>query len=473
MARSKAVALDTVAALGAERLAALVLEMAEADPAAMRRVRLALAAAKGPAEAAHAIRKRLATIARSRSQVYDEKVRALCDDLAQQRAAILRDVAPADPAEALELLWTFLDLARPVCDRSDLGGDIGYEFSAAVPELAPLAARAGADPADLARRAFALAFDDQHRVFQLLVVELAPALGPAGLDRLDALADAFLAEPPAVSAADERRLLGAQAFAPRDAAKWRKLAAVGALRVAVASARGDVDALIARVPERELRAPRIAVSIAARLLAAGRGGEALAMLDGAATGNALLSEEWAEARLETLEALGRAAEAQAMRWEWFETRFSTHFLREHLRRLPDFEDVEAETRALALVRASPKLHEALAFLIAWPDLAAAAELAAARADALDGDAYELLAPAAEALAARHPLAATLCLRPMIETALDLARASRYRHAARHLLECRSLARQVADWRGQPAHDAWEAGLRAKHGRKTAFWTLLP
>jgi hypothetical protein len=63
----------------------------------------------------------------------------------------------------------------------------------------------------------------------------------------------------------------------------------------------------------------------------------------------------------------------------------------------------------------------------------------ARASEIDGNLYHLLDPAARLIEGKHPLAATLLRRAMIEDTLDGAKSTRYKHAARHLLECRSLA----------------------------------
>jgi hypothetical protein len=57
-----------------------------------------------------------------------------------------------------------------------------------------------------------------------------------------------------------------------------------------------------------------------------------------------------------------------------------------------------------------------------------------QAGELDGDHYEILTPAADALSGKYPLAATLVLQAMIDFSLTHSRASRYRHAARHLME---------------------------------------
>ena len=93
-------------------------------------------------------------------------------------------------------------------------------------------------------------------------------------------------------------------------------------------------------------------------------------------------------------------------------------------------------------------------------------------DELNGDHYEILTQAAEALAGKHPLAATLALRSMIDFALSNSRSSRYRHAARHLLDCSSLSSEIQDFGRFEPHDAYEARLRREHGRKSSFWSLI-
>jgi hypothetical protein len=83
-----------------------------------------------------------------------------------------------------------------------------------------------------------------------------------------------------------------------------------------------------------------------------------------------------------------------------------------------------------------------------------------------------MTPAAEALAARHPLAATLLLRAMIDFSLTQGRSSRYRHAARHLAECARLASSISDFGPLEPHDAYVSRLRTEHRRKTGFWSLI-
>ena len=61
---------------------------------------------------------------------------------------------------------------------------------------------------------------------------------------------------------------------------------------------------------------------------------------------------------------------------------------------------------------------------------------------------------------------------MIGFALRETRSSRYRHAARHLVECAELAPRVAEWGAAPPHHLYLAGLRTTHARKTGFWAAV-
>ncbi|WP_139196145.1 DUF6880 family protein [Salinihabitans flavidus] len=83
-----------------------------------------------------------------------------------------------------------------------------------------------------------------------------------------------------------------------------------------------------------------------------------------------------------------------------------------------------------------------------------------------------LTPAANALEANHPLAATLMRRAMIEYTLGGAKSKRYRHAARHLAECRFCDPAIEDYGNVLPHGQFVEGLREKHGRKYGFWHLI-
>jgi hypothetical protein len=97
-----------------------------------------------------------------------------------------------------------------------------------------------------------------------------------------------------------------------------------------------------------------------------------------------------------------------------------------LKRLPDFEDFDAEMKALDIAAAHKNAPLALHFFIEWPALDRADALVQRRLKQLDGRFYELLRPAADLLAGKYPEAATLLYRSMVESVLARGSSSQYR-----------------------------------------------
>ena len=242
--------------------------------------------------------------------------------------------------------------------------------------------------------------------------------------------------------------------------------------MAIADAQGDVDAFISQYKPETRKVPTVAAEIADRLIAAGRAKEALKFLDAAEQQRDWVVFEWEDAKITALDALGRSEEAQQARWACFEKSLSPDHLRAFIQRLADFEDEEAEIRALDFAVKSKSMHHALAFLVSWPALDRAARMVVGRSEELDGDLYDVLTPAAQTLAGKYPLAATLMLRAMIDFSLSKARTSRYRYAAKHLMECSSLAANIKDYQNFETHDAYVERLKKEHGRKSGFWGFV-
>jgi hypothetical protein len=202
-------------ALGAERLAALLIEVSTGDAAIKRRLRLELAGAQSPKEVAREVRKRLTSIARSRSFVDWQTRKALVNDLETQRRAIIDKVAPEDPAEALDLMWRFTELAGSVFDRcDDSSGTVIGVFHDACADLAAIAAAARPDPAALADRVFAAIQDNGYGQYDDLIRQVAPALGPDGLGHLKARVAELSKAPVPTPATRDRRVIGYGAGGP-------------------------------------------------------------------------------------------------------------------------------------------------------------------------------------------------------------------------------------------------------------------
>jgi hypothetical protein len=429
--------------LGAAALAELLIEVSTGNAVIQRRLRLALAAAGGAEEAAQEVRKRLAAIARSTTFIDSGKRKALLADLEAQQQAISGPIATANPALAVALQGRLLELADGVLDRcSDSTGAVIGLFQRGVSTLATLATAAASSPDSLVALAADLLQDNGYGQFEGLIPALAPLLGEAGLRQLQ---EALL-ERGGVDRFTMEQLLQGQ---------------------------GDLDAYLELFEPSQLRWPATAAEVAGQLLRGGRAAEALAVLDQASQATQTLeADEWHTTRIAVLEALGRSEDAQQHRWQVFAKTLSIPLLRDYLRQLDDFADVEVEERAFAVAEHHPEPLVALHFLVSWPSLPRAARYAIAHCRHWDGEAYEIYERAAERLCADHPLAATVLLRVMVVFALATGRSKRFRYAAEHLRQCERLEARIDDWQGFLSHATFAGRLRETFSQTWRFWQLV-
>jgi uncharacterized protein DUF6880 len=117
-------------------------------------------------------------------------------------------------------------------------------------------------------------------------------------------------------------------------------------------------------------------------------------------------------------------------------------------------------------------HQALAFLIEWPNLEAANRLVLKAIDQLDGRDYGHLRPAAEALATKYPVAATLLHRCLAEDVLRRAASRYYKYAALDIRACEGLSPMLPLGSGVESHSDFLIRLKREHSRKVGFWNLL-
>ncbi|MEP3026004.1 MAG: DUF6880 family protein [Ascidiaceihabitans sp.] len=465
-----------LSALGSDRLADLLMEVSTGSADIKRRLRLELSHDLGPAELGRDVRKRLVALRRSTSFVGWRKRKALIKDLQTQVDMIIGKIGPTDPTLAFDLLWQFLELAPSIYERTDDSrGDIGDVFRGAILAFDDIAERALLDPTILASRVWDAVSDNGYGEFDGIIGLVAPALGEAGFIHLKSLVAAY-ADAPLDDVDDEHEAIHFLRELRSSNGNYlaeQKAALIKMVLQDIAIAEDDTGAYIAQYSQDDLTRPGIAAEVAQLLLAEGKSQEALALLEAAdLEGWAFRQEKWDDVLIVCLIALDRVNDAQAHRWKRFCETLNANYLRAYLKALPDFEDIEAEDRARTHALQFPDAMTALRFLLEWPDHVSAAALIQERIDELDGNHYEILTPAAEALRDRHPLASVLIWRAMINYALGQGRATRYGHAADHLKDCGLADAQIEDYGLFPTHQSYLRALESRHDRKTSFWSKM-
>lgn len=467
---------ENLAALGAQTLADLLIEVSTGSAEIKRRLRLELSHNLGPGELARDVRKRLASIRRSTSFVGWRGRKALIKDLATQSEMITDKIAPEAPDVAFDLLWEFIDLAPSVYERvDDSRGDVGEVFRAALAQLEEIAPRAGLNPQTLAARVWDAQRDNAYGAFDGIIDLMAPTLGAAGLEQLKHLVQAHaqtpVEEPEGHAAIQFLRDL--RSSGGNYAAEQKSRLIKQSLQE-IAAAEGDTDAYVAQYSAVELTRPHIAAEVAELHLSEGRAEAGLAVLTGADLSQRREDDlRWDTAYIACLLGMERLEEAQTHRWSVFCATLDAGVLRDYLKVLPDFEDVEVEDEAKAHALQFDDMATSLRFFLDWPDLIFAAKLVEDRAEELDGNHYQLLTPAAEALRDRHPRAAVLLWRAMIDHVLGEGRTTRYGHAADHLMDCIAADLELTDYGRFPAHADFESYLRTRHKHKSSFWARVP
>lgn len=439
-----------LAALGAGRLAALLMEVAGAD--LKRRLRMELAAEVGAPDLALELDKRLTTLATSKARVSWRKRPELIADLQTLRRMIVDRLGPMDARLALDRLVAWFDLYPALAARvKDPKGELNLVFDGAAADLAALASLAGPDVA-------------------------APVLVEALSTRLSEWASWVGRGASALSPALARRLL---VDLTRD--RPRPTGRLALVVRKLADRAGDLDAWILTVPDEDRRKPEIGAGIARRLAEAGRPAEARAALNMARPeappppGRWSRSKPaepeppspaWMAAEIAVLDAEGETALADETRWSLFARTLSEETLRGLLARLPDFEDVVALDRAFAIAADWPDPMKGLAFLMNWPAHREAAEMILRRRDALTAVVDD--APLwASRLSARYPDAALVLVRARARGIVRFG--SGLNEEVEGLIaEAEALAAHAAD-AGTESHADFVAGLSSLAAQRRPVW----
>jgi hypothetical protein len=155
MVAKRKLTIETLTKLGRRKLAELLIAEAAGNRPLKQTLNLAIAAEAGPEVLGASLRKRLATLSKSRSMLSYDKGRELIAELDGLRTTIVETIDLQDARLAFELLWELIDLHPLILESvDDSSGRVGTVFRTACDDLGPLAQRASMEPDALAATVF-------------------------------------------------------------------------------------------------------------------------------------------------------------------------------------------------------------------------------------------------------------------------------------------------------------------------------
>ena len=176
---------------------------------------------------------------------------------------------------------------------------------------------------------------------------------------------------------------------------------------------------------------------------------------------------------DALERLGRFEESSPIRQRMFERTLSDCDLQRWLEHLPEAARPEAVAHARQLALHHDDLTAAATLLLQLGDPAAAEARLLAEPGRTDGNDYGRLVPLAKAFRADEcQRGETVVYRALLKGILDRAYARAYGHAARYWSRLREIAGSGVGLLPLQSHEEFEAEIRARHGRKSAFWAYV-
>lgn len=451
-----------LASLGAEKLADILLDEAQANKALKLRLQAALAGAGGSDKILGRIDKRLDQIERSVSGITANRARELAAELSGLVRTISGELGD-DPVAAAERMVRMMAVLLGIMRRL-------YDRSAKIEKLG--------DEIDTATVSMIAALTPGHQV------RLMPALDKVrGQDRYGELGDIFSRLIPVLApdAADEWRQVLERGLG-KDKDQVRALHLLQAL----ALKREDFDEAI-RLEEAKPELHQDSFGLAQCLFEAGRFEQALEWVRRRPKGMRVVNINglkgavgpefgMGERKLleaDILERLKRRGDAQELRWREFQDTFDPAVLRTYISKLDDFAEFEEMDKAFNLVMDDKDIYKALWFLIQWPKLDLAAKLVEDKSGSWDGRHYNILSEAAERLAEEQAAAAIVLYRALVDDILRRGVSEAYMAAASYITSMAHLTEKSGGSISRADHEDYMRKLRIKHGKKYSFWSLLP
>ena len=366
-----------------------------------------------------------------------------------------RELLPKDPAAALALFESFIEADGAFFERADdSDGCIGDAVRAACRHWLQAASQCEAPASEWPGRLVRLVSDDQYGAREELLRRAELLLDETALRALVAQFESRMAS-----------ALAAPASGDGPAYEVFKISAALSL---LAEALHDPDVKVRAVLSYSPQPNAIQQKdFAEAYLEADRPTDALTWLQGP-WGHMEDTRQSLES--DALGRLGRYSESALIRQRLFERSISVFDLHRWLEHLPESSRHEALERARELALCHDDPATAATLLMDIGDDEAAEAMLLAEPARIRGDNYGALVPLAKALQAHQRLRGeTAIYRALLTAILTRAYARAYGHAARYWARLREIAATGIGLLPLESHDDFEAAIRSRHARKSAFW----
>jgi hypothetical protein len=368
---------------------------------------------------------------------------------------VARELLPKDPPAALLLLEAFIEADAAWFDRADdSDGVIGDAVRAACRQWLQAAARC----------------ETQAGVWPERLLKLYQADQYGARDELLRCASLLLDEPAqrGIVARLESQLAQALAVSPRGESLSFDVFRISAALSLLAESLRDPDIMVrATLRYSPNPNPVQRQAFVRAYLEAERPADALMWLQ---EGWGHLDDSRQDLLADALARLGRFEESSPIRQEMFERTLSSFYFQRWLEHLPKAARPEAIAHARQLALRHGDVAAAAAVLLEIGDADAAEARLIAESGRIDGNHYAHLVPLAKALRSHKCLRGeTVVYRALLKGILDRAYVRAYAHAARYWARLGEIAGSSGSLMPLSPHEEFEAEIRARHGRKQAFW----
>ena len=453
--------------LGLEKLVEILLDESQSNKALKSRLQAALAGGAGVSEVTRLIDRKLDSLEKGSAYLSPTRANTLAVELRSLLKNITSELADLDRYAAFERVVRFLTIGAIIDYRARNGGA----------RLAKLLEETRDSLVDVA-----LQLDGDAQLRSVPLLEKLRVEDEEGNGR-EALTGILCGlQKPAAEA--WKTLLVEKLKSPKEkVAYWRNAEPLAYLQ-RLASHNDDIDAYI-ELESFKPQERRDSLLIARMLHKAGRHGEALEWVRKPAASARVA--QWDEEldgpdqstrppqllEADILDALKRKADAQAIRWRAFEHTLRPDILRAYIAKLDDFAEFDETDKALALVAASPRIHEALDFFVKWPRLDLASDHVLRHLGKWDGRQSAILVAAADAFLDGYPVAATMLYRFLLANILRRGASEDYGDAATYYAVLIDLKDRLDVDFPYQSHARYVDEIKTQYGRRPAFWNLIP